>query len=95
VSASQQASFSVTYRRLLGYLWPLRWTVAFAFIGMALDAACGSAFIKFIKDIIDSIFTGNFDRPQTSAEKPLSAPAPQPVAPAEPPAGTPFDTDAT
>lgn len=57
MSAAPQASFAGTYRRLLGYLWPLRWTVAFAFIGMALDAACGSAFIKFIKDIIDAIFT--------------------------------------
>ncbi len=52
-----QTSFMETYRRLLGYLWPLRWTVLFAVVGMALDAACGSAFIKFIKDIIDSVFT--------------------------------------
>ncbi len=52
-------SFVETYRRLLGYLWPLRWTVLFAFVGMALDAACGSAFIKFIKDIIDSVFTAH------------------------------------
>jgi subfamily B ATP-binding cassette protein MsbA len=55
--SSGQTSFMETYRRLLGYLWPLRWTVLFAFVGMALDAACGSAFIKFIKDIIDSVFT--------------------------------------
>jgi len=55
--AAVQISFMETYRRLLGYLWPLRFTVLFAFVGMALDAACGSAFIKFIKDIIDSVFT--------------------------------------
>jgi sec-independent protein translocase protein TatB len=54
-----------------------------------------AALTKHLLDGDDSIFTGNFDRPQTSAEKPLSAPAPQPAAPAEPPAGTPFDTDAT
>jgi len=59
VSAAPPVSFMETYRRLLGYLWPLRGTVAFAFVGMALDAACGSAFIKFIKDIIDSVFTAH------------------------------------
>ena len=59
MNAAPPVSFMETYRRLLGYLWPLRGTVAFAFVGMALDAACGSAFIKFIKDIIDSVFTAH------------------------------------
>jgi len=40
----------------------------------------------------DSLLTGKFDK---LGDKPLSAPPPQPVAPPEPPATTPFDTDAT
>jgi sec-independent protein translocase protein TatB len=51
-----------------------------------------AALTKHLLDGDDSIFTGNFDKLD---EKPLSSPAPQPVAPPEPPATTPFDTDAT
>ncbi len=56
MSAASQASFVSTYRRLLGYLTPLRWTVALAFVGMALDAACGAAFINFIEPMLNDIF---------------------------------------
>jgi sec-independent protein translocase protein TatB len=52
-----------------------------------------AALTKHLLDGDDSIFTGKFDKPE--AEKPVSAPPPQPVTPAEPPASTPFDTDAT
>src|SRR5258705_8418144 len=53
-----------------------------------------AALTKHLFDGDDSLFTGNFDQPD---EKPVSSPAPQPVAPPEPaqPAVTPFDTDAT
>jgi sec-independent protein translocase protein TatB len=53
-----------------------------------------AALTKHLLDGDDSIFTGNFDKPD---EKPVSSPAPQPVAPPEPaqPGVTPFDTDAT
>jgi sec-independent protein translocase protein TatB len=51
-----------------------------------------AALTKHLLDGDDSFFTGQFDKPEASAEKPVSAPAPQPVAP---PATTPFDTDAT
>jgi sec-independent protein translocase protein TatB len=54
-----------------------------------------AALTKHLLDGDDSIFTGKFDRPEPSPEKPLSAPPPQPAAPAESPATTPFDTDAT
>jgi sec-independent protein translocase protein TatB len=54
-----------------------------------------AALTKHLLDGDDSIFTGKFDRAEPSPEKPLSAPAPQPAAPAESPATTPFDTDAT
>jgi sec-independent protein translocase protein TatB len=50
-----------------------------------------AALTKHLLDGDDSLFTGNFDRP---ADKPLSSPAPTPQA-ADPPATTPFDTDAT
>ena len=52
-----------------------------------------AALTKHLLDGDDSIFTGKFDKPATSAEKPVSAPAP--VAQPEPPASTPFDSDAT
>ena len=51
-----------------------------------------AALTKHLLDGDDSIFTGKFDKPE-STEKPVSAPAP--VAQPEPPASTPFDTDAT
>ena len=57
-----------------------------------------AALTKHLLDGDDSIFTGRFDAP---ADKPVSANAPQPVAPkSEPatpatPATTPFDSDAT
>ena len=63
-----------------------------------------AALTKHLLDGDDSIFTGKFDKPETSSEKPVSAHAPQPVAPtgpsgpsgpAVPPATTPFDSDAT
>ena len=56
-----------------------------------------AALTKHLLDGDDSIFTGKFDRSETSTENPLSSPAPQPVAPPEPaqPAVTPYDTDAT
>ena len=50
-----------------------------------------AALTKHLLDGDDSFFTGKFDKPET--EKPQSAP--QPVTPPEPPATTPFDTDAT
>ncbi|MEP6938282.1 MAG: lipid A export permease/ATP-binding protein MsbA [Rudaea sp.] len=56
MSSPSPVSFAETYRRLLGYLAPLRWTVLLAFIGMALDAACGSAFIKSIEPMLNNIF---------------------------------------
>ena len=54
-----------------------------------------AALTKHLLDGDDSIFTGKLDRPETSTEKPVSLQAPQPVAPPEPPATTPFDSDAT
>jgi sec-independent protein translocase protein TatB len=51
-----------------------------------------AALTKHLLDGDDSIFTGKFDKLE-STEKPVSAPAP--VAQPEPPASTPFDTDAT
>jgi sec-independent protein translocase protein TatB len=51
-----------------------------------------AALTKHLLDGDDSIFTGRFDGQQ---EKPLSAPEPRPALPQEPPAGTPFDADAT
>src|SRR5258707_15364139 len=57
-----------------------------------------AALTKHLLDGDDSIFTGNFDKPETSKEKPQSSPAPQPAVPTEPaapPATTPFDSDAT
>jgi sec-independent protein translocase protein TatB len=54
-----------------------------------------AALTKHLLDGDDSFFTGKFDRPESREEKPLSTPPPQPVAPPEPPATTPFDTDAT
>jgi sec-independent protein translocase protein TatB len=51
-----------------------------------------AALTKHLLDGDDSIFTGQFDKPE---EKPMSSQAPQPVAPPEPPAATPFDSDAT
>src|ERR1043166_3964270 len=54
-----------------------------------------AALTKHLLDGDDSFFTGKFDRPAPSRENPLSAPPPQPAAPAESPATTPFDTDAT
>ena len=51
-----------------------------------------AALTKHLLDGDDSFFTGKFDKPE---DKPLSARPPQPVAPPEPPATTPFDTDAT
>ncbi|HET7665497.1 MAG TPA: Sec-independent protein translocase protein TatB [Mycobacterium sp.] len=53
-----------------------------------------AALTKHLLDGDDSFFTGRFDAPEASTEKPLSAPPPQPVTP-PPPATTPFDTDAT
>ncbi|MCV7223457.1 Sec-independent protein translocase protein TatB [Mycolicibacterium elephantis] len=58
-----------------------------------------AALTKHLLDGDDSIFTGRFDRP--SVDKPVSSPAPTPqvppssAAPPQPPATTPFDTDAT
>jgi sec-independent protein translocase protein TatB len=54
-----------------------------------------AALTKHLLDGDDSIFTGKFDTSETTTEKPLSSPGPQPVTPPEPPATTPFDTDAT
>jgi len=54
-----------------------------------------AALTKHLLDGDDSIFTGKFDTSEPPAEKPLSAPAPEPVAKPEPPATTPFDADAT
>jgi sec-independent protein translocase protein TatB len=54
-----------------------------------------AALTKHLLDGDDSILTGKFDNPETGTEKPLSSPTPQPVMPPEPPASTPFDTDAT
>jgi sec-independent protein translocase protein TatB len=51
-----------------------------------------AALTKHLLDGDDSFLTGKFDKPESSPEKPVSSPAPQPVAP---PATTPFDTDAT
>jgi sec-independent protein translocase protein TatB len=57
-----------------------------------------AALTKHLLDGDESIFTGKFDAPVANPDKPVSANAPQPVAP-EPeqpqPAKTPFDTDAT
>ena len=52
-----------------------------------------AALTKHLLDGDDSFFTGKFDNPETNTEKPQSAPAS--VAQPEPPASTPFDTDAT
>jgi sec-independent protein translocase protein TatB len=52
-----------------------------------------AALTKHLLDGDDSIFTGKFDKPEAGSEKPQSAP--QPVAAPQPPATTPFDTDAT
>jgi sec-independent protein translocase protein TatB len=52
-----------------------------------------AALTKHLLDGDDSFFTGKFDNPEMNTEKPQSAPAP--VAQPEPPASTPFDTDAT
>jgi sec-independent protein translocase protein TatB len=55
-----------------------------------------AALTKHLLDGDDSIFTGKFDKPEAdNTEKPVSSPAPQPITPSEPPASTPFDTDAT
>jgi sec-independent protein translocase protein TatB len=54
-----------------------------------------AAITKHLLDGDDSFLTGKFDKSESSQEKPLSGPAPQPVVPPEPPASTPFDTDAT
>ncbi len=54
-----------------------------------------AALTKHLLDGDDSIFTGKFDGAETNTKKPLSAPAPGPVTPPDPPASTPFDTDAT
>ena len=51
-----------------------------------------AAITKHLLDGDDSFLTGKFDEPEARSEKPVSSPAPQPVAP---PASTPFDTDAT
>jgi sec-independent protein translocase protein TatB len=52
-----------------------------------------AALTKHLLDGDDSVLTGRFDKP---VEKPVSANAPQPVAPKpEQPATTPFDSDAT
>lgn len=56
-----------------------------------------AALTKHLLDGDDSLFTGKFDPPRSSTEKPVSQSAPTPaaaVAP-EPPATTPFDRDAT
>jgi len=47
-----------------------------------------AALTKHLLDGDDSIFTGRFD-------KPVDPPAPQSLPSPEPPATTPFDTDAT
>jgi sec-independent protein translocase protein TatB len=52
-----------------------------------------AALTKHLLDGDDSIFTGRFDKPEVGTEKPQSAQ--QPVAAPQPPATTPFDTDAT
>jgi sec-independent protein translocase protein TatB len=54
-----------------------------------------AALTKHLLDGDDSIFTGKFDTPGANLEKPVSSPAPQPIAQPAPPATTPFDTDAT
>jgi sec-independent protein translocase protein TatB len=54
-----------------------------------------AALTKHLLDGDDSIFTGNFDTPKADTEKPVSQPAPSPVAPIEGPTTTPYDSDAT
>jgi sec-independent protein translocase protein TatB len=54
-----------------------------------------AALTKHLLDGDDSIFTGNFDTPKADTEKPVSQPAPSPVAPTEGPTTTPYDSDAT
>jgi sec-independent protein translocase protein TatB len=53
-----------------------------------------AALTKHLLDGDDSILTGKFDAPQNAPEKPVSQSGPTP-APAEVPATTPFDSDAT
>jgi len=56
-----------------------------------------AALTKHLLDGDDSLFTGKFDAPQPSIEKPVSqgAPTPAPAAAPDVPATTPFDSDAT
>ena len=54
-----------------------------------------AALTKHLLDGDDSFLTGRFGQPNATPEKPVSSSAPQPVAQPEPPASTPFDTDAT
>jgi sec-independent protein translocase protein TatB len=54
-----------------------------------------AALTKHLLDGDDSLFTGKFDTPEPSTEKPVSQPTPAPAAVSEPPATTPFDRDAT
>ncbi|MGV0793384.1 Sec-independent protein translocase protein TatB [Mycolicibacterium sp. XJ1819] len=51
-----------------------------------------AAITKHLLDGDDSIFTGSFDKPN---DKPVSQLGPAPAAAPEPPATTPFDSDAT
>jgi sec-independent protein translocase protein TatB len=55
-----------------------------------------AALTKHLLDGDDSFLTGNFEKP-VSAGGPTEAPTPMPPAPkpVEPPAATPFDSDAT
>ena len=58
-----------------------------------------AALTKHLLDGDDSIFTGRFDKSDTTPVKPVSAPVPSPAQSAPQPqpqsATTPFDTDAT
>jgi len=57
MSDAAKPSFLATYRRLLGYLRPSWRVVAFALLGMTLDATCSALFANSIKKIVDEVFT--------------------------------------
>jgi subfamily B ATP-binding cassette protein MsbA len=51
------AGVVATYKRLLGYLKPMRGIVVLALFGMLIDAACSAQFLGFVKTMVDAIFT--------------------------------------
>jgi sec-independent protein translocase protein TatB len=53
-----------------------------------------AALTKHLLDGDDSFLTGNFDKP-VSPGGPATDPTPMPPAPVQPPASTPYDSDAT